>query len=153
MIRRIALLFYDLSTRCGKGVSPTSRPPLPPGKTRYPLYRRLRGSQGRCGRAENLVPTGIQSRTVQAVVSRYNDWDLYDKFLFNSVVNGSTSIRQLFNTHNSYTGSQNKIHPEKSRIISSGPEWYVRRSNIKEISRRKFIGNYQPKVYNSRSNF
>jgi len=43
---------------------------LPPGKTRYPLYRR----QGRGGRAENLVPTAIRSRTVQAVVSHYTDW-------------------------------------------------------------------------------
>jgi len=32
---------------------------LPPGKTRYPFYRRLGGPQGRSGRAENLVPTGI----------------------------------------------------------------------------------------------
>ena len=38
---------------------------LPPGKTRYPFYRRLGGPQGRSGRAENLVPTGIRSRTVQ----------------------------------------------------------------------------------------
>ena len=40
---------------------------LPPGKTRYPLHRRLDGPQGRSGRAENLVPTGIRSRTVQPV--------------------------------------------------------------------------------------
>ena len=40
---------------------------LPPGKTRYPLYRRLGGPQGRSGRVENLVPIGIQSRTVQPV--------------------------------------------------------------------------------------
>jgi len=32
---------------------------LPPGKTRYPFCRRLGGLQGRSGRAENLVPTGI----------------------------------------------------------------------------------------------
>ena len=38
---------------------------LPPGKTRYPLHRRLGGPQGRSGRAENLVPNGIRSRTVQ----------------------------------------------------------------------------------------
>jgi len=38
---------------------------LLPGKTRYPLYRRLGGPQGRSGRAENLVPTGIRSRTVK----------------------------------------------------------------------------------------
>ena len=39
----------------------------PPGRTRYPFYRRLGGSHGRSGRAENLVPTGIRSRTVQPV--------------------------------------------------------------------------------------
>ena len=32
---------------------------LLPGKTRYPFYRRLGGPQGRSGRAENLVSTGI----------------------------------------------------------------------------------------------
>ena len=47
---------------------------LPPGKTRYPFYRRLGGPQGRSGRAENLVPTGIRSRTVQPIVSCYTDW-------------------------------------------------------------------------------
>ena len=40
---------------------------LPPGKTRYPFYRRLGGPQDRSGRAENLVPAGIRSRTVQLV--------------------------------------------------------------------------------------
>ena len=47
---------------------------LPPWKTRYPFYRRLGGPQGRSGRAENLVPTGIRSWTVQPVVSRYTGW-------------------------------------------------------------------------------
>jgi len=40
---------------------------LPPEKIRYPFYRRLDGPQGRSGRAENLVPTGIRFRTVQPV--------------------------------------------------------------------------------------
>ena len=44
---------------------------LSPGKTRYPYYRRLGGPQGRSGRAENLVPTRIRSRTVQPVVSPF----------------------------------------------------------------------------------
>ena len=47
---------------------------LHPGKTRYPFYRRLGGPQGRSGRAENLFPTGIRSRTVQPIVSCYTDW-------------------------------------------------------------------------------
>ena len=34
---------------------------LPPGKTWYPLYRRLGGPQGWSGWAEDLVPTGIWS--------------------------------------------------------------------------------------------
>jgi len=41
---------------------------LPPEKTRYPFHRRLDGPQGRSEWAENLVPTGIRSRTVQPVV-------------------------------------------------------------------------------------
>ena len=40
---------------------------LPPGKTQYPFYRRLGGPQGRSGWTENLVPTGIRSRTIQPV--------------------------------------------------------------------------------------
>jgi len=47
---------------------------LPPEKTRYSLYRRLGGPHGRSGRAENLVPTRIWSRTVQPVVSPYADY-------------------------------------------------------------------------------
>ena len=46
---------------------------LPRGKTRYPFYRRLGAPQGRYGRAENHVPTGIRSPTVQSVVSRYTN--------------------------------------------------------------------------------
>ena len=47
---------------------------LPPGKTWYPLYRKLGGPQGRSGRAENLAPPGFDPWTVQPVVSRYIDW-------------------------------------------------------------------------------
>jgi len=58
----------------GEGSAARPGRTLPPGKTRYPFYRRLGGPQGRSGRAENLVPTGIRSRIVQPVVSRYTDW-------------------------------------------------------------------------------
>ena len=51
----------------GEGSAARTGRTLPPGKTRYPFYRRLGGTQGRSGRAENLVPTGIRSRTVQPV--------------------------------------------------------------------------------------
>ena len=36
-------------------------------KTPHPFYRRIGGPQRRSGRAENLVPTGIRSRTVPPV--------------------------------------------------------------------------------------
>jgi len=65
--RGIALLFHDRGTRRGWLVSSTPRPHFTPGKTRYPFYRRLGGPQGRSGLAENLVPNGIRSRTVQPV--------------------------------------------------------------------------------------
>ena len=71
--RGIALLFHDCGVRREWVVSSTPRPHFTPGKTRYPLYRRLGGPQGRSGRAKFLVPTGIRSRTVQSVVSRYTD--------------------------------------------------------------------------------
>ena len=47
---------------------------LPLGKTQYPFYRRLGGSQGQSGWAENLIPTRIRSQIVQPVVSCYTDW-------------------------------------------------------------------------------
>ena len=39
---------------------------LPLGKTRYPFYGRQGVPQGRSGRAENLVPTGIRSPDLPA---------------------------------------------------------------------------------------
>ena len=65
--RCIALLFHGRGTRREWSAARPGRT-LPPGKTRYPFYRRLGGPQGRSGRAENLVHTGIRSRTVQPVV-------------------------------------------------------------------------------------
>ena len=73
--RVLALLFHDRGTRMGGEWSAASPGrTLPPGKIQYPFHRRLGGPQDRSGRAENLVPTGIRSRTVQPVVSRYTDW-------------------------------------------------------------------------------
>jgi len=41
-----------------------------PGKDLVPIVQEVGGPQDQSGRAENLVPTGIRSRTVQPVVSR-----------------------------------------------------------------------------------
>jgi len=56
------------------GVSGQSHVPaaLPPGKTWYPLYRRLGGRQGRSGRVRKISPPpGFDPRTVQPIASRY----------------------------------------------------------------------------------
>jgi hypothetical protein len=45
---------------------------LPPGKTRYPFYRRLGGPQDRSGRVRKISPPpGFDPRTVQPVSIRY----------------------------------------------------------------------------------
>ena len=59
--RGIALLFLDHGTRRGEGS--TSRPgrSLPPGKTRYPLCRRLGGPKDRSGHVRKISsPTGVR---------------------------------------------------------------------------------------------
>jgi hypothetical protein len=72
--RGIALLFHDRGTRRGEWSAARPGRTLPPGKSQYPLCRRLGGPKCRSGRAENLVPIGIRSRNVQPVFSRYTDW-------------------------------------------------------------------------------
>jgi hypothetical protein len=48
---------------------------LPPAKSRYPLYRRLGGPQGRSGQVRKISsPPGFDPRTVQPVSSRYTDY-------------------------------------------------------------------------------
>jgi hypothetical protein len=41
---------------------------LPPGKTQYPLYRKLGGPQGRSGQVRKISPPpGFDPRTIQPV--------------------------------------------------------------------------------------
>ena len=69
--RGIALLFLDHVTIWGWGVSVTPRPLF----TRYPLYRRLGGPQGRSGQVRKISPPpGFDPRTVQPVASRYTNY-------------------------------------------------------------------------------
>ena len=60
--RSIALLFHDLGARMGVGGQHHVPAALPPGKTRYALYRRLGRPQGRSGLVRKISPhTGIRS--------------------------------------------------------------------------------------------
>ena len=70
-------LYSFLTTATEGGEGSASRPGrfLPPGKTRYPLYRRLGWPQGRSGQVRKISsPPGFDPRTVQPVASRYTDY-------------------------------------------------------------------------------
>ena len=72
--RGIALLFLDHGTRRGEKSATRLGRTLPPGKTRYPLYRRLGGPHGQSGQVRKISsPPGFNPRTVQPVASRYTD--------------------------------------------------------------------------------
>ena len=46
---------------------------LPPGKTRYPFYKRVSGPQDRSGRVRKILPPpGFDPVTLQPVASRKN---------------------------------------------------------------------------------
>ena len=66
-----------MTTTLEEGEGSASRPgrSSPPGKTRYPLYRRLAGPQGRSEQVRKISsPPGLDPRTVQPVASHYTDW-------------------------------------------------------------------------------
>ena len=59
----------------GVGDQPHAPAALPPGKTRYPFYRRMGGSQGRSERVRKISPQPrFHPRIVQPVASSYTDW-------------------------------------------------------------------------------
>ena len=59
----------------GEGSASRSGRSLPTGKSRYPLYRRLGGPQGRSGQVREISsPPGFDPRTAQPVASRYTDY-------------------------------------------------------------------------------
>jgi len=63
-----------MTTALEKGEGWASHPgrSLPPGKTHYPLYRRLGGPQGRSGQVQKISPPpGFDPRTVQPVANSY----------------------------------------------------------------------------------
>ena len=66
-----------MTTALEGGEGSASRPGrfLPPAKTRYPLYGRLGGPQGRSGQVRKILPPPVfDPRIVQPVASRYTDY-------------------------------------------------------------------------------
>jgi hypothetical protein len=59
----------------GEGSASCPGRSLPLGKTQYPLYRRLGGSQGRSGQVWKILPPPeFDPRTVQPIPGRYTDY-------------------------------------------------------------------------------
>jgi hypothetical protein len=69
---------------------------LPPGMTRYPLYRKLGASQGRSGRVRKILPPpGFDPRTVQLVASRYTDWAIAAQASWCTISNNAIVLNVL----------------------------------------------------------
>jgi hypothetical protein len=86
--RHIAVLFSLTSALDGRLVVNATPRPLYPGKEpRYPLYRRLGGPQGQCGRVRNILPPpGFDPWTIQPVASRYTDCAIQANLLVNILI-------------------------------------------------------------------
>ena len=70
------------------GVQRQASAALPPGKTRYPLYRRLGVPQGQSGWVQKIsTPPGFDPWTVQPVASRYTDCTIPAVYLGCSIGN------------------------------------------------------------------
>ena len=79
---------------------------LPPGKTRYPLYWRLDGTQGRSGRVQKIsTPPGFDLRTVHPVASRYTGCN--------------TPAHQYYTTlqQSAYLDYRDKLKPEQAHLF------------------------------------
>jgi hypothetical protein len=100
------------------GEGSASRPgrSLPPRKTRYPMYRRQGGPQGRSEQVRKIsLQPGFDSRTVQPVASRYTD-----------NVTQPTNIFQLHNLNTTRHRTPSFRYQIKRR-------WYTRKgSNLRK---------------------
>ena len=68
------ILFLDHGIEGGEGSMSSPGRYLPPGKSRYPLYRRMGGPQVRSGQVRKISPPPrFDPRTLQPVASRYTD--------------------------------------------------------------------------------
>jgi hypothetical protein len=115
------------------GEGSASRPgrSLPPGKTRYPLYRRLDGPQGRYGQVRKIsFPLGFDPRTVQPVASRYTDYATQPTTLHIDIdifvnCNWGDTQWQQYSTHLHTNNTQNNTINNFGwkGFWDSNPEW------------------------------
>jgi hypothetical protein len=99
----------------GVGVQRHAPAALPPGKTRYPLYRRLGGSQCRSERVRKISPPpGFDTRTVQPVASRYTDWAIPAHVCFYDAI-------KMHVTLTSPSHDRNMFEPQRAEYLNGWP--------------------------------
>jgi len=130
--RGIALLFLDHGTRRGWGVSVTPRPFFTSIKTRYPLYRRLGGPQGRSGQVRYISPPpGFDLRTVQPIASCYTPGARLSQY---HLINAMT-VPQLLNDCIAWSITQFIIHkwPYYGRFAVRDTDSLAKHMNCMEL--------------------
>jgi hypothetical protein len=92
---------------------------LPPGKTWYPLYRRLGGPQSRSGRVRKISPPpGFDPRTAQPVASHYTDWANLAHSSFKDLGKMFKFKKLLFNYMQSSKKGKYQNHLGNSNLLS-----------------------------------
>ena len=97
----------------GEGLASHPGRSLPPGRTRYPLYRRLGGPQGQSGQVRKISPPpGFDPRPVQPIASRYTDHATRPtKCQYTTKITVSQPIRQYLSLHRVTISSGNNKMP------------------------------------------
>ena len=108
---------------------------LPTGKTRYPLYRRLGGPQGRSGEVRKISPPpGFDPRTVRPVSSRYTDYATRPTYSHSSQNKNKGYSHKVHNnvfkidkTQHTHTQNKLRLTPLKVKINKWTKFAYVNR--------------------------
>jgi len=88
---------------------------LPPGKTRYPLYRTLGGPQRRSGRVWKISPAlRFDPRPVQLVASRCTDWAILAHVMPALVINRCAT---KYPAHEFMTSAFERRHLQGSQCL------------------------------------
>jgi len=123
------------------GEGSASRPDrsLPPGKTRYPLYRRLGGPQGRSGQVRKVSPpTGSDPRTVQPVASCYIDCatrPTESAVVFRKIVRSSTVVEWTSMAVGDLTGRSSTSRTDVNAAWTGGTDFGKRMSHSSRFIR------------------
>jgi hypothetical protein len=111
---RVEVQLYTILTSALEGVGGQHNAPaaLPPGKTRYPSYRRLGGPHGRYWHVQKISPLkGFDPRTVQPVASLYTDWATHIYWILVNMWHSCFNVKRflLYFIHSVVGGGDNFV--------------------------------------------